>query len=592
MDEDPNVAAFKDGWFHTGDCGSIDADGYLVLTGRQKELINRGGEKISPLEVEDDIRDARIIEKVAFAVQHDELGEVVGLCVKAPTVPNSELFAMFESLRANSNLTEKWLPDVIVKVDELPKGSTGKLLRIGLAKRFSLPPCGASRPGLSAFYWDGKNLVTVHQAAGHAIDSLGFVKAASHQEVEEKELCMAVYAILVFSVVASHQVRQLHVNDHVNTWAAIGMLVMDADPVDCTKWTLVGIVACTAYLAPRGPLQWHRLITLAVVYFALAWPIKSLAVHLHGFVAGESYRNEFAWVNQRYFVAVVIIANILFAGMRHLPRPDLQCITLGVLSVLLAIANPSYHVFTAFVPRAVQNWVDFTPHHGWQAWGVWLTVYFTVSYYGHDFVKRVKSHPYAKNAALQRSITFVCALLLVLALFGMMYSAWDVVEHGKKACRHGDNWRCRVLLDIDLGGKFNRHFSGLYERLVYLGVETLSGCVLVLLLVFAARGLPSCVGAIGAYGFGIYCAHNLWYNKGGSFSIVLRGFTILPQLQQTLEAAHWMGSIAQGTIVGCYAVVQMLFTGVPFFCCYLLLLRVVQRPYLSSLKQFLQKSKK
>lgn len=46
-----NVEAYAGGWFHTGDQGFLDAEGYLTLTGRLKELINRGGEKISPLEV-------------------------------------------------------------------------------------------------------------------------------------------------------------------------------------------------------------------------------------------------------------------------------------------------------------------------------------------------------------------------------------------------------------------------------------------------------------------------------------------------------------------------------------------------------------
>merc|ERR1719183_607174 len=82
MDQDPNIEAFGDGWLRTGDKGWVDKDGYLYLSGRFKELINRAGEKISPFEIEDIVRrHDSIADCVAFAAPHTSLGEVVGVVV-------------------------------------------------------------------------------------------------------------------------------------------------------------------------------------------------------------------------------------------------------------------------------------------------------------------------------------------------------------------------------------------------------------------------------------------------------------------------------------------------------------------------------
>src|SRR5438876_11467967 len=73
---DANRSAFTDGWFRTGDEGMLDEAGYLFLTGRLKEQINRGGEKISPLEVDEVLlRHPAVAEAVTFAIPHDKLGE-------------------------------------------------------------------------------------------------------------------------------------------------------------------------------------------------------------------------------------------------------------------------------------------------------------------------------------------------------------------------------------------------------------------------------------------------------------------------------------------------------------------------------------
>ena len=130
-------AAFTGGWFRTGDEGYVDGDGYLFLTGRLKEQINRGGEKISPLEVDEVLlRHEAVAQAVTFAMPHDKLGEeVAAAVVRAAGVDVSET-----ELRdhVGRSLAAFKVPRRIVFCDELPKGPTGKLQRIGLAQLLNL----------------------------------------------------------------------------------------------------------------------------------------------------------------------------------------------------------------------------------------------------------------------------------------------------------------------------------------------------------------------------------------------------------------------------------------------------------------------
>ncbi|HTH07257.1 MAG TPA: AMP-binding protein, partial [Ilumatobacteraceae bacterium] len=132
-----NATAFTNGWFRTGDEGMLDEDGYLFLTGRLKEQINRGGEKISPLEIEDiALTHSEVKEAVALGVPHDKLGEDVGLAV----VRSADSQLSDRELRdyLSARLAAFKVPRQIVFLDEIPKGATGKLQRIGLAGRLGL----------------------------------------------------------------------------------------------------------------------------------------------------------------------------------------------------------------------------------------------------------------------------------------------------------------------------------------------------------------------------------------------------------------------------------------------------------------------
>lgn len=107
-----NATAFtKSGYFRTGDQGRLDSDGYVVITGRIKELINKGGEKISPIELDNVLaRHPAVAEAVSFAVPDDLYGQDIGVAVvlknPAEKLPQDEL--------------RQWVADKLVKF-KVPK---------------------------------------------------------------------------------------------------------------------------------------------------------------------------------------------------------------------------------------------------------------------------------------------------------------------------------------------------------------------------------------------------------------------------------------------------------------------------------------
>eukprot|EP00747_Dinoflagellata_sp_TGD_P169800 gnl/TRDRNA2_/TRDRNA2_199728_c0_seq1.p1 gnl/TRDRNA2_/TRDRNA2_199728_c0~~gnl/TRDRNA2_/TRDRNA2_199728_c0_seq1.p1 ORF type:complete len:590 (+),score=107.02 gnl/TRDRNA2_/TRDRNA2_199728_c0_seq1:64-1833(+) len=158
MDQDPNLEAFTDGFMRTGDKGWLDEDGYLYLVGRFKELINRAGEKVSPFEVEDACRKhTNVKDALCFSCPHEMLGESVGVVVtlKDSSKEAMKAFELREFLMGRNLLADKWCPEVVVTMPEIPKGPTGKPARINLAKKLEMKPLNGTvydmaHPGLPA----------------------------------------------------------------------------------------------------------------------------------------------------------------------------------------------------------------------------------------------------------------------------------------------------------------------------------------------------------------------------------------------------------------------------------------------------------
>jgi oxalate---CoA ligase len=132
-----NSESFVNGWFRTGDQGVIDNDGYITLTGRLKEIINRGGEKVSPREVDEVFMDhPAVLQVVTFAMPHEKLGEDVAAAVvlrEGALVTEQELRTF-----VSTKLAAFKIPRKILFLTEIPKGATGKLQRVGLAQKLGL----------------------------------------------------------------------------------------------------------------------------------------------------------------------------------------------------------------------------------------------------------------------------------------------------------------------------------------------------------------------------------------------------------------------------------------------------------------------
>jgi acyl-CoA synthetase (AMP-forming)/AMP-acid ligase II len=126
-------------WFRTGDQGSLDDEGYLSLTGRLKEIINRGGEKVSPLEVDGILMDHPAVQQVVtFAMPHPKLGEEVAAAVVLREGMQTDEAAIRKFCA--ERLADFKVPRRVVILTEIPKGATGKLQRIGLAEKLGLMP--------------------------------------------------------------------------------------------------------------------------------------------------------------------------------------------------------------------------------------------------------------------------------------------------------------------------------------------------------------------------------------------------------------------------------------------------------------------
>ena len=132
-----NAENFTNGWFRTGDQGVMDEDGYLTITGRLKEIINRGGEKVSPREVDNVLMDHPAVEQaVTFAIPHDKLGEEVAAAIVLREGVESTEYDLHAF--AAEHLANFKLPRKVLFLDKLPKGPTGKIQRIGLAEKLGV----------------------------------------------------------------------------------------------------------------------------------------------------------------------------------------------------------------------------------------------------------------------------------------------------------------------------------------------------------------------------------------------------------------------------------------------------------------------
>jgi acyl-CoA synthetase (AMP-forming)/AMP-acid ligase II len=189
------AAAFTGDWFKTGDQGFFDDDGYLYLSGRTREMINRGGENIAPREVDEALLEhPAVAEAVTFAVPHATLGEDVAAAVVLR--PNADATAKDIRQFAAGRLADFKVPRQVLIVEQLPKGSTGKVQRIGLAEKLGLAGGGAVSRTFAA---PRTPLETI--LAGIWADVLRFEQVGIHDDF---------FALGGDSLLAAHVLTRIH----------------------------------------------------------------------------------------------------------------------------------------------------------------------------------------------------------------------------------------------------------------------------------------------------------------------------------------------------------------------------------------------
>jgi acyl-CoA synthetase (AMP-forming)/AMP-acid ligase II len=189
------AAAFTGDWFKTGDQGFFDDEGYLYLSGRTREMINRGGENIAPREVDEALLEhPAVAEAVTFAVPHATLGEDVAAAV----VLRLDADATAKDIRqfAAGRLADFKVPRQVLIVAQLPKGSTGKVQRIGLAEKLGLAGGSAASRTFAAPRTSLENIL-----AGIWADVLRLEQVGIHDDF---------FALGGDSLLAAHVLTSIH----------------------------------------------------------------------------------------------------------------------------------------------------------------------------------------------------------------------------------------------------------------------------------------------------------------------------------------------------------------------------------------------
>ena len=133
---DPHPDSFKDGWFLTGDLGYLDEDGYLFVKGRKKDIINHGGEKVAPAQVENALSQLNFIKEVSVIGTPDTLyGEAVTAVVISNGEQDEELERQKIMAHAKATLATYEQPTRIFFVKDYPRNATGKVIRLKLRQQ-------------------------------------------------------------------------------------------------------------------------------------------------------------------------------------------------------------------------------------------------------------------------------------------------------------------------------------------------------------------------------------------------------------------------------------------------------------------------
>jgi hypothetical protein len=496
-------------------------------------------------------------------VSHEELGEVVGLAVKT-RVPAKYLGELLNSVRRNSNLDEKKLPEVIVSMDELPKGLAGKTKRIGLQKRLGLPSRSLYRMEPVAYTYSRGKLTAIDfgddENLAEAMDSLGLAKAKQGVTIpsEIRNTILAVYGLSAFFVVCYNGQLFVQLPPGTSAWGttAIRMLVGFVPGGVC--WPMQCFMACASFLLCHEPFQITRLVILLLFYFLFQWPFTSLVYWFSYVVSGEppSLNVYYVMTDKRWFVAVMIFCYASFAFCRHLPYHRFQCAFLVLLTTALAIWPVNEYVLLNLLPEWAGYWFTLRFVGGLFCWTALVMVYFIVGYYGHETLARVRTHPIVADPAFQRRLRTICPVLFIVCLIVLFSSPAATVALATGASQRSWLWDPWTIL-LDQG----------------------AALVMIALLSQTVRCMGPWLVPIGSCALGIYLGGDIAFFcpftrnnlQEASFGIILNKVAVVPTLQTMITNLNGIWPLQCG-IVFLYTWFQIFVFGMPLHWVYLKLL--------------------
>jgi len=592
--EDPNTEAFiEGGWFRTGDNGAVDEDtNYYKITGRAKEIIIRGGENISPFEVEDQVQDPKIKEKAVFSIQHKQLGEVVALAVIAD-VPGEDMGMLLKTVKKAANLDPHKLPEIIVKFDDFKEGgrfknNLKKLKRMEIQKAVQklLKVRDFNNVDPSAYYFkqgvDGKpdRLEEYEDDSDEddteieVIDSLGLTKAKGGVQIlpEVKDIIMCMYAMAAFGVVGYHGQLFILYPQGTSPFGTTLVHMMCGNVIGGVRWTMQCFMACASYLQCKEPFSTTRVVILCILYFAYKWPIGPIITWFSVEVSQIPHDGWYVMTDKRWFVSVMIFSYCSFAFMRQFAEndesegekrrrvyipPSVQC---GFWVILWAILN-IWPVDDGVIHNSAPAWVNFwfqdTLVCGLFVWVGCVMVYFIVGYYGHSAVERILAHPLAHDSRFQSGLVQIAPFIFIIALFAQMWGPQQTI--GIDSERSGNSWKwgpMTVFLDqiaaigmIGILSQAVRCYTGRAKEWV--------------------RYIGSC--SLGIYLGGdivFFLPHGSEDKLGGSFGVIVDQYEVLPTMQRMVywTYAFWPAMVI---IVFLYTCLQLFVFGLPFHALYL-----------------------
>jgi len=587
MDGNPNIEAFTtDRWLRTGDKGYFDAQGHLCLTGRFKEIINRGGEKLSPLEIESVLRHSKDVQDcLAFSVPHVQLGETVGLAIQLRATStlkaSPQALSTIQDFALKRGLNEKWIPEVLVLMSALPKGSTGKPARIGLAKRLGVPTMDASSSSLSVFdassgsirdcKEEAQSNVAEPQRVIYTRDSLGIQMQSSEESLSEVRTIFSIYGVAILLVIDSHLNQARCLPQTPIGYSCLFEMAMKDYPLalglsrhflDSSRYVTL-FTMCFGYLEGKERKfnfdGKRELIVIAALFWNFWMKLPLLA--LKSLITGEDYDypglqpsfDSFFTLDAPadYYIRFMLVARLLLLMFHKLRVPAWMHAGVVCAGGVYFMFHPEPAWWMALTMETnhanIKKWKPAGPRHGLPCWTYQYLLFVVAAYYFPPAIQAGKSAFSRIKGTFSlgwcgRAFIYASALLLLVCFPDVFYPnrPYKLFPSEDQVSTDGmQGWYCTSAE------------TTLQASLCYvsqLPMDCLWMSALAVLLFPGCRFLES----IGQSSMGIYLIHLYLFNSVVNYrGIVIRGKQICPALPvimqkiASLPTGHWYGVVVQ-----------------------------------------------